>query len=501
MVKPALVTILLISVPPGASGQVPDTLWSRLYNIMPDLDNARCVQQTTDGGYIVTGSCVPTGEESHIDLLLFKTDPTGTMMWRKWYNKGFVEQGASVQQTSDGGYVVGGRAVSLIGPTLDKNQSDVWVLRADSHGETLWTKTFGGPGNDYCTCIRQTSDLGFILTGTLNGGLYSYPPDCILDFSSTENARAWLIKADSHGDTLWTRTFDPGSYGYSVEQTPDSGFVLVGSRMSQNQLDILIARTNSSGQSLWTKIIGRSDAHEFARTIRQTGDGYIVAGHIGPIGVGAIDALLVKTDANGEVVWSRSYGNKLSDSGNSVEVTTDGEFIVVGIANANWYIHQGDMWVFKTDSRGDMLWERVYDIRLNDYAWGGALTSGGGFVVTGMVAGGGLGDGDIWLAKFGREVTGVENRSSIVSDPVLFHNYPNPFNPQTTIEYRISKTENVTLIVYDILGREVTVLVNERKPPGLYSVTVDSKGLASGVYCYRLSAGDYVQTRKLLLLR
>jgi hypothetical protein len=122
MVKSALVTILLVSVPPGVSGQVPDTLWSRSYNIMPDLDNARCVQQTTDGGFIVTGSCVPGGEESHMDLLLFKTDPAGTMMWTKCYNKGNVEQGASVQQTSDGGYVVARRAVSLIGPTLDKNR-------------------------------------------------------------------------------------------------------------------------------------------------------------------------------------------------------------------------------------------------------------------------------------------------------------------------------------------------------------------------------------------
>jgi hypothetical protein len=118
-----------------------------------------------------------------------------------------------------------------------------------------------------------------------------------------------------------------------------------------------------------------------------------------------------------------------------------------------------------------------------------------------MVAGGGIGDGDIWLARFGREVTGVENHPPIVSDPVLFQNNPNPFNSETTIEYRISKTENVTLVVYDILGREVTVLVDGRKPPGSHSVTFDSGDLASGMYCCRLTAGDYLHARKLLLLR
>jgi hypothetical protein len=210
---------------------------------------------------------------------------------------------------------------------------------------------------------------------------------------------------------------------------------------------------------------------------------------------------LVRTDANGEVLWSKSYGDNLSDSGNSVDVTTDEGFMVAGTANANWYIHQGDMWVFKTNSHGDLLWERVYDMRLNDYAWAGAPTSDGGFVVTGMVAGGGIGDGDIWLARFGPEVTGVENHPSAVSDPVPFHNYPNPFNPETTIEYRISKTDYVTLAVYDILGREVGALVNESKAPGLYSVRFDSRSLASGVYYCRLTAGDYVQTSKLLLRR
>jgi hypothetical protein len=99
--------------------------------------------------------------------------------------------------------------------------------------------------------------------------------------------------------------------------------------------------------------------------------------------------------------------------------------------------------------------------------------------------------------------TGIVEREggSLPEKYVLEQNYPNPFNPTTVVSFQLPEASNVRLVVYDILGREVSVLVNERKAAGSYSVSFDAQGMASGMYLYRLQAGNFVQTRKLLLLK
>jgi hypothetical protein len=93
------------------------------------------------------------------------------------------------------------------------------------------------------------------------------------------------------------------------------------------------------------------------------------------------------------------------------------------------------------------------------------------------------------------------NPPSLPLDYVLYQNYPNPFNPSTTIQYSIPKKSSVTLKVYDILGNEVTSLVNEEKHPGVYSVIFNARGLASGVYFYRITAGEFRKTKKMILMK
>ncbi len=121
----------------------------------------------------------------------------------------------------------------------------------------------------------------------------------------------------------------------------------------------------------------------------------------------------------------------------------------------------------------------------NGYLWAATTSSG------------------VWKRKLSEVIVAVGGGEGdgIPDCLALFQNYPNPFNPTTNIEYRISNKELVTLKVYDILGRELAVLVDERKAPGRYIVQFDGSGLASGVYAYRLQAGSFVETKKLLLLR
>jgi len=497
---------MLISVYGNTSAQAPDTLWSRIHDIFNDIDEGICIRQTADGGYIITGSCTPDGLVSHIDLLLLKTDISGDTLWTKTYAKEFVESGFSVEQTYDGGYIIAGRAVTGEYPTIEPPLSDAWILKTDINGDTLWTKTYGGGGNDYCTSIQQTPDSGYIMAGTMNSE-YCYPNYEVNEEDEPDSSRAWLLKTDSNGDTLWTKTYIERSYGNCVVQTSDEGYIIVGWVFpdEQNlQSDVLLIKTDSSGDTLWTKKIG-GENYDVGLCIRQTQDGYVIVGQTKPEGA-RYDALLIKTDFSGNVRWIKTFGGEKSDAGFSVEVTIDGGFFITGTTNGNWWIHQGDMWAFKTDSGGTLLWERIYDFLLCDYAFSGIQTSDGEYVVTGMTSGG-FG-GDLWLAKIGQEPTGIQEPADIPDNSqgltgyVLNQNYPNPFNPSTKISYSIPNSDFVLLTIYNVRGRKVRTLVSEFKEAGTYSVNFDATRYSSGVYFYRLQVGnDFVETKKMLFLR
>ncbi len=495
-----VVTVFLI-IPRCLFAQVPDTLWSKIHSISPlgDIDEGRCVRQTNDGGYIITGSCVPEGLISHVDLLLLKTDSRGDQIWVKKYDRHYFEVGYSVEQTSDGGYIIGGRAVTGTYPIVDTPISDAWILKTDANGDTLWTKIYGGSGNDYCTSIQQTPDRGYILTGTMNAE-YCYPNLEINEEDDPDFAKAWLVKTDACGDTLWTKTYLERSYSNCVDQVSDGGYVFAGWVFpdGKDDSDVLIIKTDASGDTLWTKTIGGDD-YDAGFHVRQTGDGYIIVGQTKPRGED-YDALLIKTDLSGELLWSKTFGGALSDAGFTVEVFDAGYFIT-GTTNGTWWLTaMADMWVFATDFDGNLLWEKIYDIRFAEMAFSGVLTIDGGYVISGTTSHG-FG-GDLWLAKLGQESSRVDNHASGISGYVLHQNYPNPFNAETTISFELDQSSSVTLKIYDIVGTEVlTILDDIHYRAGSHSVHLNGNRMASGVYFYRLmSDGGFTQMKKMCVL-
>jgi hypothetical protein len=496
--KTLVAACLLITGLCEAHAQTPDTLWSRIHSISPqgDSDDGKCVRQSDDGGFIIAGACVPDGMTSAIDVLLVKTDESGYIAWVKTFGREYVDEGLSVEQTFDGGFIIGGRALFVTGPLPASNhQSDVWLLKTDAEGDTLWTRNYGGPGHDYCTSIRQTPDSGYILAGTRNAGR-SYPPECILDYRRSESERAWLIKTDQNGDTLWTRTYHVGSYANGVERTSEGGYVLVGFRASGTQCDLYIVKTNSVGDTVWTRTIGVPDSIEYGRSIKEVSDGYLIAGHVGPVGSG-VDALVLKIDPSGQVLWRKTLGGDLSDVATSIDVAWNGEVVVGGMTHTQFHIHGGDGWIFRLDPEGTLLWERVYNISINDYIWSVVSTSDRSAVVCGFL-GYGIG-GDLWLAKIGQAPSDVPGSSPKPTRYLLHQNYPNPFNPVTTIRYQLLERKHVMLKVFNVLGEEVAMLVDEMQDSGSRSLDFNAQNLPSGVYLYRLTAGGFSTTRKMLV--
>ena len=314
-----------------------DTLWTKIYG-GEDWDWGNSIQQTTDGGFIITGATYSLQTQTG-DVYLIKTDENGDSLWTRTYGGVYVEVGNSVQQTTDEGYIITGYTRST-----GTGSSEVYLIKTDSVGDTLWTKTFGGEENDVGYSVQQTTDGGYIITGyTLSFGV-SYYYD------------VYLIKTDSNGDSLWTKVFNGGSsdMGYSVEQTTDGGYIISGVTWSSGygENDVYLIKTDCNGDTLWTKTFG-GVAHESGLTsVQQTIDGgYIVTGTTTSFGNGVEDVFLIKTDSDGNTLWTRTFGGTGDDCGISVQQTTDGGYIITGYT-WSFGTNFDDVYLIKTDENG-----------------------------------------------------------------------------------------------------------------------------------------------------
>jgi len=402
-------------------------------------------------------------------------------LWTKTFGGVADDYGYSVQQTTDEGYIIAGCTYSF-----GVGEGDVWFIKTDDSGDTLWTKTYGGSSYDYAYTVQQTTDEGYIMTG-------------MTDYD------VWLIKTNASGDTLWTKTFGSVNIdaGNCVQQTADSGYIITGSTRSfgAGEGDVWFIKTNASGDTLWTKTFGGSAA-DWGMSVQQTADGgYIISG--GTESFGAGDVWLIKTDESGDTTWTKTFGGSDVDGGYSVQQTSDGGYIIAGYTGSFGAGGQ-DVWLIRTNALGDTLWTKTFGGSDIDYAYSVQQTTDAGYIITGVTESFGAGGYDVWLIKTGPEPGIAEHydQSNISGNFVLNQNCPNPFNTLTNISYSISRSDFVTLTVYDVLGREVKTLVNEFKKAGTHYVTFDATELSSGVYYYDLNTGDNIaETKNMLLLR
>jgi hypothetical protein len=262
------------------------------------------VQQTTDGGYILAGRTNSYGAGSE-DFWLVKTNSAGNEEWNQTFGGSSGDSAHSVQQTTDGGYILAGRTNSYGAGSWDF----CWLVKTDSAGNEEWNRTFGGSGGDSAYSVQQTTDGGYSLAGYTD----SYDAGS-WDF--------WLVKADSAGNEEWNRTFGESGHdvAYSVQQTTDGGYILAGRTNSYGELsDFWLVKTNSAGKEEWNRTFGES-GHDVAYSVQQTTDGgYILAGDTDSYSAGYWDFWLVKTDSAGKEEWNRTFGGVEVDGADFVQ--------------------------------------------------------------------------------------------------------------------------------------------------------------------------------------
>lgn len=352
----------------------------------PHAEGGRSIRETSDGGFIIAGYTFSFGA-GDTDVYLVKTDVDGNAVWTKAFGGPGWEYGFSVSQTSDGGYIVTGYTTSD-----GAGSKDVYLLKTDSEGNQMWSKNYGGPGLDVGMSVLETSDGSYVVAGYTES------------FGEGESD-AYLIKTDSTGNEMWSKTFGGSGpeMGRAADETSDGGYVIAGATGSySDNSDVYLVKTDSEGNEMWSTTVSNPDAHlnyDWSNSVRETRDrGYIIAGN-SDMDRDVMNVYLIKTDSEGNTEWAQLFGERFYDYGSSVRETRDGGYIVSG-ATKSATTGQNDVYVRKVDSEGKKVWTKTFGSE-DGSEWGSAVceTSDGDYVIVGHTDSYGAGSYDVWLIR------------------------------------------------------------------------------------------------------
>ncbi|RKX69558.1 hypothetical protein DRP53_07840 [candidate division WOR-3 bacterium] len=456
--------------------QGPDTLWTRTFG-GTDYEIGRSLALNERGEIVVLGETGSFGA-GKTDLYLLKVSADGETLWTRTYGGVGDDAGYSIQRTSDDCYIV-------VGATEDyySINRDVYLLKIDEDGNLIWSRTYGGMGYEEGRSVWENVDRGYIIAGITTS---SNPTSSDYD--------VYLIRTDSQGETLWTKTIDGHGRdeASSVQQTSDGGFIITGLTTSdEGDFDVYLIKTDSDGNILWTRTFG-SFRDDGGRCVRQTFDGgYIIAGYLRS-SLCWSRVYLIKTDANGDPIWTRFY-NGYTDGGFSVVQTRDSCYTVVG----GYYF---DIYLSKVDSRGSILWSSRYSVA-DCWTVGLSLqpTEDNGYIIAGILIpfNSDNKNGQVYLIRTESEI-GISEREGLGGFGLRL--YPNPFRRRLWIELNRAPSK-MRVRILDHTGRIIRTLELSSSP--MVWDGCDDRGhpVPAGVYFLQLKSEEMSVTEKIVLLR
>lgn len=463
MFKKGFVIVLL--------GLIPMTVkagWWRIYG-GDHYDQGRFICLSPDGGYVATGVTKSFGIYANDDLWLLKFDSLGDTMWTKVYAGDYRDWGHFVTTTSDGGgYIIGGRS-----DFTGDDKCDMWLLKTDSEGDTLWTRHYGREDNGALNWVEETADGGYILAG---------------QFSPSHGLGSWLIKTDENGDTLWTQTYEEIMTLTCLKPLDNGGYIILAAGVDSvtKWPAFRIQETDSLGNLLWFRQYFRGGG-EFPSNFEITSDGeYVIFGMTGGEGGGA---WVMKTDDAGDTLWTRIY--PFMGSALCGQITEDGGLIITGSHHVDMGSLQDDTFrlaLIKTDKNGTVQWQRAYGRHcereeFGEYNCGFSVKqlSDGGYIVCGDSRDTD-GSEDFYLIR--TDSLGIV---AIEEEPPVRHqsdwHIPISVGRQITLHYA-DRPQGLAATVYDASGMLVDELNSNETdgmliwgdgaPPGVYFIVADN---------------------------
>jgi len=454
--------------------------------------------QTKDGGYILAGWTLSNdgdvGEnKGESDIWVLKLDIEGDIMWKKNYGGTSFEEATSIQQTTDGGYIIAGRTSSNDGDVGQNNGgSDIWILKIDSIGNLLWEENYGGTEWEDAKSIQQSLDGGYIVAGR------SFSSDGDVEGNNGE-FDYWILKLDAMGELEWEKNYGGTATdeARSIQQTTDGGYVVAGWTESGNgdfgvnngASDYWVLKLDNIGNLEWEMNYGGT-SFDKATFIQQTIDGgYIVLGRSESNDIdltgnnGESDCWVIKLDSNGGVEWEKNYGSEGWEEAESIQQTKDGGYVIAGRSDLGRSNSFFDCWVLKLDNVGDIEWEKTFGENEWDGAYSIQQTTDNGYVVAGyseftdedaIENNGGF---DYWIVKLASPFVGIQE----VDVGSTFVISPNPSNGIFTIQNNNS-TDPFIVNVFDAAGNNVytrnkikSSLNVDHLPVGLYYIEIVSE--------------------------
>ena len=324
--KNIIIIIIIFTLYQNINSQ--DILWKKNFGLNTADDFGQSVVETNDGNIVIAGYTGSYGAGG-FDVWLIKTDADGNILWSKTYGGAGDDYAYSIKQTEDGGFIIGGATNSFGVGGLD-----YYLIKTDSLGDTLWTKTYGNANDDFCLSLETTTD-GYVLAGKKNSNLPFHPD-------------LFLVKTDFNGNFLWEKNYSTSGKDiiHSIKQTSLNEFILACEWDDSGML----MKVDWFGDSLWTK----SEPVSPRDIIISESGGYLLTG-VGGEASAENNLALLKTDSLGNEIWSRTYDYQNDyDIGYSVQQTIDGGYIICG--SGGWDVDYG--WIIRTDGLGDTLWTK-----------------------------------------------------------------------------------------------------------------------------------------------
>lgn len=406
----------------------------------PQEDEAFDIHELTDG-YILGGRTESYGA-GDADLYVIRTDRLGDTLWTRTYGGPQDENGSAIQVTLDGFLLMGHTG------SFGAGSYDLWLLKMNAFGDTQWSRLYGG---------AQREEHGWLLR--LESGE--------LVFSATTQSYGagdddmWVVKTDAGGNQLWAKTYGGTGHDYArgLLMTSDGGFLLCGSTESYGagQSDFWALKLDASGDTQWTRTYG-GPMEDHGWGGREVADGYMLTGMTMSSGAGSFDLWLIKTDASGNMLWSKTYGGQYYELGCTGNVCSDGNYILCG--TCDYTGADAAVWLIKINPAGEILWDHKYGGSQVDNGFFAQQTSDGGFCIAGGTWSFGAGEQDAYLIKTDSagNIAIAEPQSPPQRPRVALTCRPNPAVRSTVVDYSMARGQAVGLAVYDALGQHVRTL-------------------------------------------